>query len=108
MKNAIIASMKDKPVKTISFDNGPEFSQYRAVEAQLHSTIYFAEPHSPWQRGTNENTNGILRFFFPKKFDISSFPPDFLQTVVDLINHRPRKCLDWLSPHDLFFSSCCT
>jgi len=86
------------PVKSISLDNGSEFSEFHKVEAALKAPVYFAEPHKPWQRGTNENTNDILRFFFPKGYDFHSLSSDRLAEVVALINNRPRKCLGYLSP----------
>ena len=105
---AIIAAMKEKPVETMSFDNGSEFSGYHTVEEELETMVYFADPHSPWQRGTNENLNGLLRFFFPKGCNLLDVSDEYLASVVDLINRRPRKCLGWLSPHDVFFAKCCT
>ena len=104
-KNVMISLLSRLPVNSISLDNGSEFAQFHAVEAALHTRVYFAEPHKPWQRGTNENTNGMLRFFFPKGFDFLSLSPEELASVVDLLNHRPRKCLGWRSPHEVFFSS---
>lgn len=92
------------PVRSVSFDNGAEFSEFRQLEEHLQAPIYFAEPHKPWQRGTNENTNGILRFFFPKGFDFRGLSPEQLQEAVDLINHRPRKCLNWKTPFEVFSS----
>lgn len=91
------------PVKSISLDNGSEFSEFRELEKELNTTIYFAEPHKPWQRGTNENTNDILRFFFPKGFDFRTLDEATLHQVVDSINKRPRKCLGWKSPFEVFF-----
>ena len=64
--------------------------------------IYFAEPHKPWQRGTNENTNDLLRFFFPKGFDFRTITQETVDYIVNLINNRPRKCLDWKSPAEVF------
>ena len=96
--------LRGKPVKSVSFDNGSEFAEFRELEATLGAPIYFAEPHKPWQRGTNENTNDILRFFFPKGFDFHSITQDDLNEVVDLINNRPRKCLGWKSPAEVFYS----
>ena len=95
--------LNDKPLESISFDNGSEFSQFHALEDHLQTVVYFAEPHKPWQRGTNENTNDILRFFFPKGFDFRSLSQDDLDVVLDLINKRPRKCLGWLSPFEVFW-----
>ena len=103
---AILRALEGMPVKSLSLDNGSEFSQFRELEEELGSPIYFAEPHKPWQRGSNENMNGILRFFFPKGFDFHSLNDDDLQVVIDSINNRPRKCLGWMSPIESFL--CCT
>lgn len=89
-------------VKSLSLDNGSEFSLFRELEAHLGAPIYFAKPHSPWERGSNENMNGILRFFFPKGFDFTSITREELDYVVHLINTRPRKCLDWKTPEEIF------
>lgn len=89
-------------VKSISLDNGSEFSEIRILEENLKAPVYFAEPHKPWQRGTNENTNDILRFFFPKGYDFRNLAQAQLDVVVDLINNRPRKCLGWKSPKEIF------
>jgi N6-L-threonylcarbamoyladenine synthase len=75
------------------------------IKARLNKKfkeVYFAEPHKPWQRGTNENTNDILRFFFPKGFDFRSISQDDVDVVVELINNRPRKCLNWHTPAEIF------
>ena len=72
------------------------------MEDNLNSPVYFAEPHKPWQRGTNENTNDILRFFFPKGYDFLQLSQANLDVIVDLINDRPRKCLGWRSPEEIF------
>jgi IS30 family transposase len=102
-KRVIEALLTGKTVTSISFDNGSEFALFRDIEQSLRAPVYFAEPHKPWQRGTNENTNDILRFFFPKGFDFLSLDDDFLQSVVLSINLRPRKCLNWKSPFEVFF-----
>lgn len=93
------------PVKSISLDNGSKFSEFRKLEENLSTLVYFAEPHKPWQRGTNENTNDIVRFFFPKGFDFRSVADENIQFVEDLINNRPRKCLNWQSPAEIFEKS---
>jgi len=93
------------PVKSVSLDNGSEFSEFRKLEEQLHSLVYFAEPHKPWQRGTNENTNDIIRFFFPKGFDFRTITDRDIQIVEDLINNRPRKCLGWKTPAEILEES---
>lgn len=100
---AVETLLKDKPVKSISFDNGSEFSEFRKLEKILGTEIYFAEPHKPWQRGTNENTNDILRFFFPKGYNFHSLSDNVLQSIVLSINLRPKKCLGWRSPFEAFF-----
>ena len=102
-KETIVSMLQGLPVHSISLDNGSEFSEFRALEAELNTQVYFAEPHKPWQRGTNENTNDILRFFFPKGFDFHSIEQDDVDFVVNLINNRPRKCLDWKTPTEIFF-----
>ena len=96
--------LKDIPVKSISLDNGSEFAEFRQLEQNLNAPIYFAEPHKPWQRGTNENTNDSIRFFFPKGFDFRTVTDEDIQFVEDLINERPRICLDLKSPKEVFFS----
>ena len=93
------------PVKSVSLDNGSEFSEFRKLEEQLHTLVYFAEPHKPWQRGTNENTNDIIRFFFPKGFDFRTITDRDIQIVEDLINNRPRKCLGWKTPAEILEES---
>ena len=95
--------LKGLPVKSVSLDNGAEFAQFRKLEANINAPVYFAEPHKPWQRGSNENTNGLLRFFFPKGFDFHSLSQFELDYVLALINTRPRKCLGWLSPFEVFW-----
>ncbi|MDO5151852.1 MAG: IS30 family transposase [Eubacteriales bacterium] len=93
------------PVKSINLDNGSEFSEFRKLEANLHTLVYFAEPHKPWQRGTNENANDIIRFFFPKGFDFRTVTDDDIQRVENIINNRPRKCLGWKTPAEILLES---
>jgi IS30 family transposase len=80
-------------VRTITLDNGSEFAEFRGIEQDTGAEVYFAEPRSPWQRGTNENTNGLLRFYVPKGTDFRAVMDEGVKEVVDLLNHRPRKCL---------------
>lgn len=96
------------PIETITLDNGSEFADFLNIEKDLNTTIYFADPHSPWQRGLNENTNDILRFFYPKGTDFLNVPVEEFQNVVHLINNRPRKCLGYLSPIEFLSKKCCT
>ena len=65
-RSAIVEALKEKPVKSLSLDNGSEFAEFRELEERLKAPIFFAEPHKPWQRGCNENANGLLRYFFPR------------------------------------------
>ena len=104
-RSVIERLLQGLPVNSISLDNGSEFSQFRDLEKSLSTLVYFAEPHKPWQRGTNENTNDIVRFFFPKGFDFRLISDADVQRIEHLINSRPRKCLNWLSPSEVF-SSC--
>ena len=102
-RKTIETLLKDMPVHSISLDNGSEFSEFRALENNLNTEVYFAEPHKPWQRGTNENTNDILRFFFPKGTNFHEVSDEEIERVVYLINTRPRKCLNWKSPFEVFW-----
>lgn len=95
-------AFKGIQAKTITLDNGSEFALFKDIEKELNTTVYFADPHSPWQRGSNENTNGLLRFFFPRGFDFRTLTDEKLQEIVDLINNRPKLCLDLLSPNEVF------
>lgn len=104
-KDTIVELLKGLPVRSISLDNGSEFSEFRALEKELNTEVYFAEPHKPWQRGTNENTNDLLRFFFRKGFDFRTVTQSDVDMVVDLINSRPRKCLNWKTPAEVFFEN---
>lgn len=102
-RKVIVRMMNGLPVKSISLDNGSEFADFHAIEKELHTKVYFAEPHKPWQRGTNENTNDMLRFFFPKGCDFRTVSQDDVDFVVNLLNNRPRKCLGWHTPAEIFF-----
>jgi IS30 family transposase len=110
IKNAFTVALRDKDtdVQSITLDNGSEFAKFSEIEIEHKTTVYFADPHSPWQRGSNENTNGLIRFFFPKGTNFLTVTDEELQYVVDLINNRPRKCLGWLSPNEFIYSKCCT
>ena len=105
---AVCLALKDLPVHSLTLDNGVEFAEHRNIEAQLGTPVFFADPHSPWQRGANENTNGLLRFFFPRGSDFRDITHQQADEVADLLNTRPRKCLGGLSPNDVFFAKCCS
>lgn len=106
-KDAVVQALRDQKVLSLSLDNGSEFAAFKQIEEELNAVVYFADPHSPWQRGSNENINGLLRFFFPKGTNFLEITQDRLNYVLTLINNRPRKCLGWLSPVE-FLHSCCT
>jgi IS30 family transposase len=72
------------------------------MEKELDIDVYFADAYASWQRGTNENTNGLLREFYPKKFDFATITQDELDSCVKLINNRPRKCLGFKTPSEVF------
>ena len=94
--------------ESITLDNGSEFADFKQIEKNHNTTVYFADPHSPWQRGSNENINGLIRFFFPKGTNFHAVTQADLDRVLSLINNRPRKCLGWLSPVEFLSRSCCT
>jgi IS30 family transposase len=104
---AFSAALGGQTVETLTLDRGREFAKFKDIEQILDATIYFCDPHSPWQRPTNENTNGLLRFFFPKGTDWDVVDPQLFLHAVSLINNRPRKCLGWLSPVE-FLKMCCS
>lgn len=89
---------------TLTLDNGTEMSEYEAIEAQTGAIVYFAYPYHSWERGTNENTNGLLRRFFPKKMRFDQLTQTDVDRAVWLINTRPRKRLGYQSPHTVFNS----
>jgi transposase, IS30 family len=92
-----------KKRKTVTFDNGTEFSDWERLEKRSGMTIYFAYPYHAWERGTNENTNGLLRQYFPKSYDFNLITPEELQHVVRRLNNRERKRLKFLSPRRVFW-----
>ena len=85
-------------VRTITADNGTEFHQFEDVENATGTDFYFCDPYHSWQRGTNENTNGLLRQYFPKGTDLSRWDAEEIQAVAATINSRPRKILGWRTP----------
>jgi IS30 family transposase len=105
MNSQSILSFRNLPRwkrQTLTVDNGKEFSQFKELEAETGLNIYFADPYAAWQRGTNENTNGLLRFYFPKGTDFLAITEDEIDLIAEKVNHRPRKCLNYQSPHEVF------
>lgn len=87
---------------TLTLDNGKEFARFSEIEKGTGLVVYFADPYSAWQRGTNENTNGLLRRYFPKGSDFRNVTQETLASAVKKLNHRPRKCLGYRTPHEVF------
>ena len=114
MENAIVSMLSSFPsqlVKTITCDRGAEFANWRKIEERLHCDVYFADPYCAWQKGTNENLNGLLREFYPKGKNLSRVAPATLKRNLALINARPRKVLNFHSAQELWqleLNSCCT
>jgi IS30 family transposase len=94
-----------KKVHTITFDNGKEFADHQTISTDLNADVYFATPYHSWERGLNENTNGLVRQYFPKNTDFTTITSRQVRKVQDLLNHRPRKTLGFKTPHEAFFSS---
>jgi IS30 family transposase len=90
-------------VHTITVDNGKEFCEHELIAAGLEARIYFAHPYASWERGLNENTNGLVRQYFPKKYEFARISDQDLQQVEDLLNNRPRKTLGYRTPNEVFF-----
>ena len=114
MAKAIISALSELPddaVKTITCDRGTEFANWQTIEKELNCSVYFADPSGAWQKGTNENLNGLLREFYPKGKNLSRVSPATLKKNLALINARPKKVLNFQNPLDLFEDSikkCCT
>lgn len=92
-------------IKTFTVDNGSEFARFKELEKATDSQVYFADPYSPWQRGLNENTNGLLRRFFPKGCNFHEIGNDIILQAVEKLNHRPRKCLNFRTPYEVLFKT---
>jgi IS30 family transposase len=90
-------------VHTITSDNGREFAQHQRIAHQLKADFYFAHPYSSWERGLNENTNGLVRQYFPKKSDFSKITDRQIKKAVERLNNRPRKTLGYKTPNEVFF-----
>jgi len=88
--------------KTLTYDRGKEMAEHEQLAHRLSIQVFFADPHSPWQRGTNENTNGLLRQYVPKGTDLSAYTQRELNAIAHRLNTRPRKCLGFATPLELY------
>src|SRR5262249_10972170 len=101
VRDAIASTIITLPAqlrRSLTWDQGVEMTQHAQLRIDTGVAIYFCDPHSPWQRGTNENTNGLLRQYFPKGTDLSRHSPEDLGAVATALNSRPRKTLGWKTP----------
>ena len=91
------------PVETLTFDNGKEFALHEVISEQLQAGSYFAHPYHSWERGLNENTNGLIRQYAPKGSSFDDMSTMNVQNIMDKLNNRPRKCLDFKTPNQVLF-----
>ena len=99
----LLSNMKAS-VHTVTSDNGKEFAEHEVIAQQLNAGFYFAHPYASWERGLNENINGLIRQYFPKKMDSSTITQKQLNLVMKKLNHRPRKTLNSKTLHEVFFN----
>ena len=92
------------PVRTITYDNGKEFSAHKDIASALKTSCYFATPYHSWERGLNEHTNGLVRQYLPKSTEFTSVSDDEIQAIEDRLNNRPRKVLQYKTPFEVFFA----
>ena len=105
VNEVMLIALEGHPVKSITPDRGKEFAKHAEVTEALEGVkFYFPPPHHPWERGSNENTNGLLREYFPKGQDITDIPDAYIQEMFDKLNRRPRKCLGYRTPYEVYYS----
>ena len=105
MRKALTEALKYLPAelrKTLTYDRGREMAEHKILEEDLGIDVYFCDPHSPWQKGTCENMNGLIRQYLPKGIDLNQADQHYLNQVAMSLNTRPRKALDWLTPLEKF------
>jgi len=91
-------------VHTLTTDNGKEFAQHERIAEKLNADFFFAHPYASWERGANENMNGLIRQFFPKKMSFQTITQKDIEFAMHRLNHRPRKCLGFKTPHEVFMN----
>ena len=104
---AIIAALHSlqRCVQMLTYDHGSEFAEHELIDCVLEATAYFIGPQSPWQRGTNENTNGLVHQYLPKGTSMNALTDEQLQVIEDKLNNRPRKILGFKTPSEIFFAA---
>lgn len=102
MVDALSPLVPGRLVKTITSDNGSQFSHHKKISKELRADFYFARPYHSWERGTNENTNGLVRQYIPKSADFNCYSDEDLRKIEDKLNNRPRKILNFATPNEVF------
>ena len=107
VRNAVVDGLTPHidRVHTITYDNGREFADHEGMASDLEARIYFAHPYASWERGLNENTNGLIRQYFPKDRDLTTVTKCEIENAMDKLNHRPRKSLGYRTPYEVFFNT---
>lgn len=108
VKEMMISLLEDLPVHTITCDNGREFTDHEGIAKELGTEVYFAHPYASWERGTNENTNGLIRQYIPKSTEFTEITNEDIQFVENRLNTRPRKCLSFKPPVVILNNNGCT
>lgn len=99
----LFQTIEKTKVKTITPDRVKEFSKHSEVTEQIHTPFYFPDHQAPWQRGTNENTNGLIREYLPKTHSMDEISTATIDKYIEKLNLRPKKVLDWKTPYEVFF-----
>lgn len=105
VRNALRACLGGMRARTLTVDNGTEFTDHKGIASDTGAKVYFSHAYSSWERGTNENTNGLVRQYFPKGTDLAGLNDDMVKAVEAKLNHRPRKSLDYRTPHEVFYGA---